>query len=90
MNDFRSSITFVVYPSSVEDTHEVRVELSAAGRTDSVVRVMDNRGEVLLEETHYFADMGSQTYTLHDLQPGTYLFEIHDEFFHQVKEIHLQ
>ena len=89
VNDFRSSITFVIYPSSIEDSHELVVELSAAGLTDSVVRVLDSQRNILLEEFHFFPESGSHSYTLRDLEPGTYIFEISDDFFHQVKEVHL-
>lgn len=89
VNDYRSSITFVVYPAAVEDSCELVVELTAANPTDSIIRVVDEKGNTLFEEAYYFSESGSQTYTIRDLQPGTYFFEISDNFFHQVKEIHL-
>jgi hypothetical protein len=86
--DYRTSIGFFIYPEGGSRQNEIYVELSTASARKATVRLVDDRGSVLMQEQERFEpDQSRLTYTIKHILPGTYFFEVTDGFFHQIKEL---
>lgn len=89
----RSSIGFIVYPKdtkSIEWGEELHVELSTVHPETSTVRMVDDTGNLLMQEEHRFdTSPGRLVYTVRNLEAGVYYFEISDGFYLQVKELRI-
>ncbi|MEZ4825012.1 MAG: T9SS type A sorting domain-containing protein [Bacteroidia bacterium] len=81
----RSTVGFIVNPDN-DDAH-LRVELSPFAEDESIIRVMDETGNVLLQEQKEPEHTGRLEYTVSNLNSGTYFFEVSDGFYYQVKEV---
>ncbi|MDX1906127.1 MAG: hypothetical protein SF053_03775 [Bacteroidia bacterium] len=87
-NEFRSPIGFVVTPASAGEP--VNVELTSIFPELSVIRVMDENGESLLQETVPFDARHTRLeYIMGNLSEGRYYFEVSDGFFYQIKEVRI-
>ncbi|WNJ17717.1 hypothetical protein [Pontibacter sp. G13] len=83
------SIGFEIFPKkSVKRAY--KLELSSYRPKDSVVRLLDASGKMLLNErpsafneTHHFL------YIVRNLDAGTYFVEISDGFYYQIKEVRI-
>lgn len=86
LRDFRPTIGFVLRPTHTEEVY--RVELSPFLLEDTIIRVLDSRGTLLLEsDSKQPIGDASLEYTVQDVQAGIYYFEVSDGFFYQIKEV---
>ena len=87
-SDSRSSVGFIV--NAGDDKEDLRIELCPFDSEESVIRLSDNEGTVILHDHQEFDENGNRLeITVSDLDEGTYYFEVNDGFFHQVKEIRI-
>ena len=85
----RSSIGFIVNPDN-EAPEGVRVELVSHDPEESVIRMIDETGNLILQEDGGFGDESDRLeFTVNNLEAGTYFFEVNDGFFCQVKEVRI-
>ncbi|MDX2247300.1 MAG: hypothetical protein SF052_11010 [Bacteroidia bacterium] len=84
----RSSVGFIVNPDG-DSSERLRVELSPFDQDESVIRLMDETGNILLQEQQEPAQHGRLEFTVSNLDSGTYFFEVSDGFFYQVKEVRI-
>lgn len=85
-----ASVGFLVYPreQSQADPEALRVEMGPFHPGPTTIRLTDKWGHLLLEEA-YEPAQSRCLITVHDLEDGTYFFEVNDGFFHQIKEVHI-
>ncbi|MEO0470483.1 MAG: hypothetical protein AAF206_12735 [Bacteroidota bacterium] len=85
-DDFRAPVGFVVTQADAED---LVVELNPVDSDETVIRVVDEEGTLLLQEQEFNGESNRLEITMEDLDAGTYYFEVQDSFFHQVKEVRI-
>ena len=85
----RSSVGFFVNPDQ-EDPEGVRIELVSHDPEESIIRMVDETGNLILQEDGGFGDESDRLeITIENVEAGTYFFEVNDGFFCQVKEIRI-
>lgn len=86
--DYRTSIAFFIYPDGSSQQSEIYVELSTASARKATVRLVDEEGNTLMLAHECFEPGQSRlSYTIRNIEPGTYFFEVTDGFFYQIKEL---
>ena len=85
----RPSVGFIVNPD--EDHPEgVRIELISHDPQESTIRMLDEWGRTLMQESEGFGNEKNRLeFTVRNLEAGTYFFEMSDGFFYQVKEVRI-
>lgn len=85
--EFRRTIEFLVHPQP--DREPLRVELSPFQFSDTVIRVTDAEGQLLLESENSTQSLDCLEFLVENLEAGIYFFEVNDGFYYQVKEVHV-
>ena len=86
LRDFRPTIGFVLRPTHTEEVY--RVELSPFLLEETIIRVLDSCGKLLLEsDSNQPIGESSLEYTVQDVKAGIYYFEVSDGFYYQIKEV---
>ncbi|MEL6593255.1 MAG: hypothetical protein AAFP02_08215 [Bacteroidota bacterium] len=83
--NFRPTIGFVLRPTDSEEIY--RVELAPFQMAQTIIRVLNSTGELILESQSIEELQASLEYTVQDVQAGIYYFEVNDGFYYQIKEV---
>lgn len=86
LSNFRPTIGFVLRPTHTEEVY--RVELSPFQLEETIIRVLDSGGKLILEsDSNQPMGQTSLEYTVQDVKAGIYYFEVSDGFYYQIKEV---
>lgn len=70
--------------------HVSEISLQAYDFQQLTVQLTSRSGDILMTETLDAEDATHRkSYSIPDLEPGTYYCEVSDGFYHQVKEVHI-